>query len=82
MKNFDRLFRFALLLVLVAGLVITSWHLSWLHKQSPGYRYEALAAGVGGRNLFVLDRQQGVVYGGDADSDRSITWHVSPLPKP
>lgn len=79
MKNFDHLFRIALLLVLAAGLIVIAWHLSWIHKQAPDYRYEALADRPG---IFVLDRQQGVVYVGQSlGGEKSIAWHVSPLPK-
>ena len=75
MKHFDHLFRIALLSLLLVGLVVVTWHLSWSHKQAaaPDYRYEALAVGAGGRAILVLDRQQGVVYAGEVDGgERSI----------
>ena len=82
MKNLDHLFRIALLSLLVVGLIVATWHLTWLHKQTPEYRYEALAAGAGARAILVLDRQQGIVYSGEVEGgERSIVWHVSPLPK-
>lgn len=76
MKNFDHLFRPALLLVLVAGLIVAIWHLSWLHKQN---QYEMQ---VSDRTILILDRQQRVVYANSVGFDRSqpIAWRTLPLP--
>ncbi|PYS73226.1 MAG: HAD family hydrolase [Acidobacteria bacterium] len=55
MKNLDHLFRVALLSLLVVGLIVATWHLTLVHKQTPEYRYEALAAGAGARVLHDFD---------------------------
>lgn len=77
MKNLDRLFRPALLLMLVAGLIVATWHISWLHKQ-PGARYEMQTSDW--LHVRVLDQQERVVYSA-AGSDAPLVWEASPLPK-
>lgn len=51
------LFRLALLAVLIAGLILAAWHVSWLHIHS---RYEMQTAQFG--VVFILDKETGTVY--------------------
>ncbi|HBB95590.1 MAG TPA: hypothetical protein DC054_09375 [Blastocatellia bacterium] len=77
MKLFDNLFRVALLVILVAGLVLATWHISWLHNQ-PESRYE-IRAGEG--PIVILDRQARVVYAvAGIFGDQPVVWRTSPLP--
>jgi len=77
MKSFDHVVRSALLLLLVVGLILAAWHISWLHGHD---RYQLQ---VTDRNdVFVIDRQQGIVYAGSGffDDTKPVQWHTSPLP--
>lgn len=77
--NQDQLFRAALLILLIAGLSLTAWHISWLHKQ-PRSRYEMQSGDYG--RIYILDRQERVVYAGRGGlAEEPIAWHTSPLPK-
>ena len=80
MKNFDHLFRTALLGVLVAGLIVAAWHLSWLHNQA-GSRYEMQITDHA--QVVVFDRQQRVIYAayGVLGDEAPAVWKTSPLPK-
>lgn len=84
MKNFDNILRCALLIVLAAGLIVATWHLSWLHKEDP--RYEMITpTGI----VRVLDRQQGTFYEFTYDGTPSVeqpnpprSWkRLPPVPK-
>lgn len=57
MKHFDNLFRPVLLLLLVIGLIVAAWHISWLHNH---HRYEMQTAQFG--VVFILDKETGTVY--------------------
>lgn len=85
MKNLEHLFRAALLLVLVAGLIVAAWHISWLHNQA-GARYEMqITGGVDHPStVVILDRQERVIYASRellGLGSQPIVWHTSPLPK-
>lgn len=78
MKNLENIFRAAVLLVLVAGLIVAAWHISWLHNQAES-RYEMQVANGA---VVIFDRQQAVVYSGPpATGGAPIAWLTSPLPK-
>jgi hypothetical protein len=51
-------FRAAVLLMLLAGLIITAWHIWWLHNQD---RYQMQVQERYGL-VFILDQQEGTVY--------------------
>lgn len=55
-KDLD-LFRLALLTVMIAGLILAAWHISWLHNH---HRYEMQTAQYG--LVFILDKETGSVY--------------------
>jgi hypothetical protein len=74
MKNFDNLFRVALLVILVAGLILATWHISWVHSHAAA-RYEISSPDY--IHVFVLDRQERVIYSGAPGRD----WQTTPLPK-
>ncbi len=83
MKSFDQLFRPSLLLILVAGLIVATWHISWLHKQA-GIRYEMqITGGIDHPTaVVILDRQERVIYASRGFlGDEPIVWHTSTLPK-
>ena len=67
------IFRAALILILVFGLIVAIWHVSWLHKQG---RYDVQMAE---RRVVILDREKRVVYIGSPYDD-PVIWHTSPLP--
>lgn len=79
MKTFDHLFRAALLVMLATGLIIVAWHVSWLHQQDHRYQIQATDR----NDVFILDRQQHIVYAGSGffDDAKPVQWHGSPLPK-
>ncbi len=78
MKLLDKLFRVALLVILVAGLALATWHISWLHSQ-PEARYEMQLSTP---FVVVFDRQERVIYSGSAgfNDGKPIDWRTSPLP--
>jgi hypothetical protein len=81
----DYLFRAVLLVVLVAGLILAIWHISWLHNQA-GTRYEMqITSGVNHPSaVVILYRQERVIYASDQPlgfGKEPIVWHTSPLPK-
>jgi hypothetical protein len=51
-------FRAALLVILLAGLIVAAWHVSWLHKHN---RYQMELTDRPGV-VFVLDQHQGTLY--------------------
>lgn len=57
LKDIDP-FRAALLGVLVAGLSVATWHISWLHSHD---RYQMQIQDRFGL-VFILDQQEGTVY--------------------
>ena len=62
----------------LAGLVLATWHISWLHKQN---RYEMQVTDHG--VVFILDHQQKVIHAsfGLLNDDKPDIWHTSALPK-
>ena len=79
MKGFDKFFRLALLVILLCGVGVAGWHISWLHKQRAfEARYEIYSSD---RAVYVLDRHARVVYSGPSlFGKQQIEWTASPLP--
>jgi hypothetical protein len=76
-------FRAALLVILLAGVIIATWHVAWLHKHT-GDRYEMqLTGGIDHPTaVVILDRQDRVIYASRGFlGDEPIVWHTSPLPE-
>ena len=75
--NQDHLFRASLLLILIVGLGLAAWHISWLHKQN---RYEVEVSERGA--VFIIDHQRHVIHAGAGlfSDDKPVVWHTSPLP--
>lgn len=81
MKNFENIFRAALLVILLAALIIAAWHVSWLHKQDQRYEMQI----TNNAQVVIFDRQERVVYAaygvlGQLDGKPAV-WHKSALPQ-
>ena len=79
MKTFDHLLRAGFLMVFIAGLIIATWHLSWVHNQESRYEMKVTDHSA----VFVFDRQQRIVYSaiGFYDEAKPVAWRSSALPK-
>ena len=77
MNTLNAILRPAFLLLFLVSIAVAVWHLSWLHGRD---RYHLQ---VTDRNeVFVIDRQQGIVYAGIGffDDTKPTQWHKSQLP--
>jgi len=79
MKSFENIFRAVLLAVLVAGLIVAIWHISWLHNQA-GTRYE-MHISDHPFSAYILDRQERVIYYSETSNGQPLVWKPIPLPK-
>jgi hypothetical protein len=76
-NTLNAILRPAFLLLFLVSIIVAVWHLSWLHDRD---RYQLQ---VTDRNeVFVIDRQQGIVYAGLGffDDAKPTQWHKSQLP--
>jgi hypothetical protein len=75
MKDFDKFFRPALLVILISGLFVAIWHISWLHRQDY-YQMQVMDRGV-----FVVNQKTGRVYyarTGEILNHWTDVWHPAP----